>query len=88
MDGFIPGLVVLGSKGKQLSSTVAMMMHTFNPNTRKAGRGRQISVSPRPAWSIELVLEQPGLPKETLPQTNKQGLENTYLFPFSERISS
>ena len=30
------------------------------------GRGRQISVSSRPAWSIEQVLGEPGLHRETL----------------------
>jgi hypothetical protein len=35
------------------------------------GRGRQLSVSSRPAWSTELALEQPGLHRETLSQKTK-----------------
>jgi hypothetical protein len=36
------------------------------------GRGRQIFVSSRPAWSTEQVLGQPGLHREILSQKKKK----------------
>ena len=51
-----------------------MVVHVFNPSTL-GGRGRQISVSLRPAWSTELVLatqRNPGLKNKTRKLLNKQ----------------
>ena len=42
----------------------------FNPGTWKAEAGGFLS--PRPAWSIELVPGQPGLHRETLSQNNNK----------------
>ena len=39
---------------------------------RSGGRGRQISVNSRLAWSIELLLAQPTLQRETMSQKSKK----------------
>jgi hypothetical protein len=46
MDGDIPGLVVLGSIGKQAEP--GMVAHTFNPSTQEAEAGGFLSS--RPTW--------------------------------------
>lgn len=48
---------------KSLKTSPAMASHhAFSPRAREArGRGRRISVSPRPDWSTKLVPGQPGL---------------------------
>jgi hypothetical protein len=38
-----------------------VVVHAFNPTALEGGKGRQISVSFRPAWSTKQVPEQPGL---------------------------
>jgi hypothetical protein len=43
------------------------MVHIFSPSTQEAKAGR--SQSSEPTWSIEGVLEQPGLYRETLSHT-------------------
>ena len=48
-----------------------MMVYAFNPSTWEGEAGGSLSL--RPAWSTERVLEQPGLyKKETLSWKNKQ----------------
>jgi hypothetical protein len=47
-----------------------MVAHAFNPSTSEAGAGRFLSS--RLAWSIERVLGQPGLHRETLSQKKKK----------------
>ena len=45
--------------------------HTFNPSTHLVGRGRQISVSSRPAWSTNQVPGQLETQSQKTKQTNK-----------------
>lgn len=53
-------------------STAGVVVHTFNPNTQEAEAGEQIFLSPRLAWTTELVPEQPWLYTETLSQNAKK----------------
>jgi hypothetical protein len=47
----------------------AVVVHAFNRSTQEAEAGGFLSL--RPAWSTELVPEQPGLLRETLSQKTK-----------------
>ena len=48
-------------KKELLKKNQAEAAHTFNPSTWEAGRGKQISVSLRSAWSTEKISGQPEL---------------------------
>ena len=54
----------------KILSKAGRWWHT--PLTPTFGRGRQISVSSRPAWFTEEVTGQPGLYRETLSQDRQQ----------------
>ena len=54
----------------KINGQAVVVAHTFNPITQEAEAGGSLSL--RPAWSMELVPEQPELYRETLSQkTNK-----------------
>lgn len=53
-----------------------VVAHTFNTSTWEAERGKQISVSSRPALSTEVVPGQLALHKETLSQEEGEGKED------------
>jgi hypothetical protein len=63
----------------------AMVAHAFNPSTSEAGAGRFLSS--RLAWSIERVLGQPGLHRETLSQKKKKIRKEGSTFQSPLRLS-
>jgi hypothetical protein len=54
---------------KVLTTSLAVVVHTFNLSTWEAETGR--SLSSKTAWSTDQVPEQLGLHRETLPQKYK-----------------